>query len=81
VLFRCCVEDNITVLCSLHQVDLAIDWAHRLLGLRDGEVVLDSPVDGSVDHARIMEVYQRLDPTGLKAVEYTVAAAPKRIPA
>jgi len=76
VLFRCCVEDNITVLCSLHQVDLAIDWAHRLLGLRDGKVVLDTPVDGSVDHARVMEVYQRLDPTGEKADEYEVHDAP-----
>jgi len=81
VLFRCCVEDNITVLCSLHQVDLAIDWAHRLLGLRDGKVVLDSLVDGSIDHARIMEVYQRLDPTGAKVNEYVVDPAPVRISA
>ncbi len=81
VLFRCCVEDNITVLCSLHQVDLAIDWAHRLVGLRDGKVVLDSPVDGSIDHARIMEVYQRLDPTGAKLAEYAVDQQPARIPA
>jgi phosphonate transport system ATP-binding protein len=81
VLFRCCVEDNITVLCSLHQVDLAIDWAHRLLGLRDGKVVLDSPVDGSIDHARIMEVYQRLDPTGAKVGEYVVDPAPVRMSA
>ncbi len=81
VLFRCCVEDNITVLCSLHQVDLAIDWAHRLVGLRDGKVVLDSPVDGSIGHARIMEVYQRLDPTGAKLAEYAVDQQPARIPA
>ncbi len=81
VLFQCCVEDNITVLCSLHQVDLAIDWAHRLLGLRDGRVVLDSPVDGSVDHARIMEVYQRLDPNGEKAAEYSASADQLREPA
>lgn len=81
VLFRCCVEDNITVLCSLHQVDLAIDWAHRLLGLRDGKVVLDSPVDSSIDHDRIMEVYQRLDPTGAKVSEYAVDTAPVRISA
>mgnify|MGYP003627241999 CR=1 FL=1 len=81
VLFRCCVEDNITVLCSLHQVDLAVDWAHRLLGLRDGKVVLDSPVDGSIDHARIMEVYQRLDPTGAKVDEYVIDRPPVRMSA
>lgn len=70
VLFRCCVEDNITVLCSLHQVDLALGWANRLIGLQDGRVVLDSPVDDDLNEERVMEVYQRLDPDGTKADEY-----------
>lgn len=70
VLFRSCVEDNITVLCSLHQVDLALGWANRLIGLRDGCVVLDTEVDTNLDTARVMEVYRRLDPTGEKAAEY-----------
>ena len=73
VLFRSCVEDDITVVCSLHQVDLAMGWANRLVGLRDGAVVLDTEVDASLDEARVMEVYQRLDPTGEKADEYEVA--------
>lgn len=70
VLFRSCVEDNITVLCSLHQVDLALGWANRLIGLRDGRVVLDTAVDTALDTERVMEVYKRLDPTGEKATEY-----------
>ncbi len=70
VLFRLCREDNITVLCSLHQVDLALGWANRLVGLRDGKVVLDTPVDDSVTQESVMEVYQRLDPTGEKLDEY-----------
>lgn len=74
VLFRSCVEDNITVLCSLHQVDLALGWANRLIGLRDGAVVLDTPVDTSLDTERVMEVYRRLDPTGAKRSEYEVPA-------
>ena len=75
-LFRCCVEDRITVLCSLHQVDLAIDWAHRLVGLRDGRMVLDKTVDGSIDTDEVMQVYRRLDPTGEKADEYETEPAP-----
>lgn len=71
VLFRLCAEDNMTVLCSLHQVDLALGWANRLIGLRDGKVVLDTPVDESVSHDSVMEVYQRLDPNGEKIAEYT----------
>ncbi|MFN3219556.1 MAG: phosphonate ABC transporter ATP-binding protein [Acidimicrobiales bacterium] len=80
VLFRCCVEDNITVLCSLHQVDLALGWANRLIGLQDGRVVLDSPVDDDLDEERVMEVYKRLDPDGTKADEYLGprAQAPSR---
>ena len=72
VLFQCCIEDNITVLCSLHQVDLALGWAQRLIGLRDGAVVLDSKVDDALDKDEVMEVYRRLDPTGEKADEYGV---------
>ena len=70
LLVQCCIEDNITVLCSLHQVDLALGWANRLIGLQDGRIVLDSPVDPSLDQERVMEVYRRLDPTGEKADEY-----------
>ncbi|WP_010315972.1 ATP-binding cassette domain-containing protein [Saccharopolyspora spinosa] len=38
--------DGLTVLCSLHPVDLALGWGHRIVGLRLGRVVLDTPVDG-----------------------------------
>lgn len=62
---------------SLHQVELALGWAERLVGLRDGEVVLDKPAAG-LDHEEVMTVYRRLDPTGERAEEYapeTIAAA------
>lgn len=75
VLFQCCREDDITVLCSLHQVDLALGWANRLLGLRDGKVVLDSPVDANLDRTQVMDVYHRLDPTGAKTDEYSLEGA------
>ena len=32
-------EDNITVLCSLHYLDLVQRYATRVIGLRDGEIV------------------------------------------
>ncbi len=70
VLFRLCLEDNITVLCSLHQVDLALGWANRLIGLRDGKIVLDTLVDETTAHEKVMDVYLRLDPDGKKIEEY-----------
>ena len=70
LLVQCCIEDNITVLCSLHQVDLALGWADRLIGLRDGKIVLDTPVDDSIDQQSVMGVYRELDPGGEKRAEY-----------
>lgn len=75
VLFSLCREENMTVLCSLHQVDLALGWANRLIGLRDGALVLDTPVDESVTHKSVMDVYQRLDPNGEKLSEYNSVVA------
>lgn len=69
VLMRVCTEEGLTVLCSLHQVDLAIGWADRLVGLRDGRLVLDKPAAG-LSTEEVMAVYRRLDPTGEKAAEY-----------
>ncbi len=36
-----CLEDNITVLCSLHQVDFALQFAQRIIGLAEGKIVMD----------------------------------------
>ncbi|MGQ0574931.1 MAG: phosphonate ABC transporter ATP-binding protein [Pseudonocardia sp.] len=59
-------EDGLTVLCSLHQVELALGWGDRIVGLRSGRVVLDTPNAGlSRDEA--MSVYAR------------VAVAPARV--
>ena len=52
-------EEGLTVLCSLHQVDLAITWADRIVGLRHGAVVLDLPATG-LSKAEVMEIYGRV---------------------
>ncbi|OBA60753.1 phosphonate ABC transporter ATP-binding protein [Mycobacterium sp. 1100029.7] len=49
-------EQRLTVLCSLHQVGLALNWGDRVIGLRDGQVVLDRPVSG-LDHDDAMSLY------------------------
>jgi phosphonate transport system ATP-binding protein len=62
LLFRVCIEEKLTVVCTLHQVDLALGWAHRLVGLRSGRKVLDRPAVG-MTRADVMEIYRRVDPT------------------
>ncbi|MFC0451210.1 phosphonate ABC transporter ATP-binding protein [Rhodococcus jostii] len=61
LLFRVCIEEKLTVVCTLHQVDLALGWAHRLVGLRGGVKVLDRPAVG-MTRDEVMAIYQRVDP-------------------
>lgn len=61
VLLRICTEERLTVLCSLHQVELALGWAHRIVGLRDGEKVLDRDAR-TLDNDDVMHVYRRVAP-------------------
>jgi phosphonate transport system ATP-binding protein len=41
-----CREDGIAAVVSLHQVELALDHADRVIGLARGRVVLDAPPEG-----------------------------------
>jgi phosphonate transport system ATP-binding protein len=52
-------ENSLTVLCSLHQVDLALGWGDRIVGLRTGRTVLDLPTAG-LDREQVMAVYSRV---------------------
>lgn len=56
------VDNGLTVLCSLHQVDLALGWGDRIVGLRHGRVVLDTPTAG-LSKSEVMEIYGRVATT------------------
>lgn len=49
-------EEHLTVICSLHQVELALGWADRIVGLRLGEVMLDSEAK-LLDRSSVMHIY------------------------
>lgn len=55
-------DEGLTVVCSLHQVDLAISWADRIVGLRHGEVVLNMATE-HLTKAEVMEIYGRVATT------------------
>jgi phosphonate transport system ATP-binding protein len=52
-------ERRLTVLCSLHQVSLALSWGDRVVGLRAGKAVLDTPVAG-LDPQDAMSLYAKV---------------------
>ena len=49
-------EDGISVFCNLHQVNLAGRYADRILGIREGRVVLDGRA-GDLSRKKIENVY------------------------
>jgi len=53
-------EFGITVICNLHQVDLALNYSDRIVGLSGGRIVLDAPTS-DVDEAYIRTIYQGHD--------------------
>lgn len=48
---------NATMVCSLHQVNLALDCFPRIVGLREGRIVFDAPRE-AVTEAMIAELYR-----------------------
>ena len=50
-------ESNITVICNLHQVDLASKYSDRIVGLLDGEIKFDQPAS-NIDKIGIKQIYK-----------------------
>lgn len=61
-------EDNLTVISSLHQVQLAIDFADRIVGLRSGRMVLDRATAGLSAEAA-SEIYSSVSGMELEDAE------------
>ena len=60
LLQKICREDGIAVVASLHQVDLAMGFADRIIGINSGRVVFDgTPTE--LDSDRLREIYLRED--------------------
>ncbi|MDB5361636.1 MAG: phnC [Rhodospirillales bacterium] len=58
LLRRLATEDGLAVLTVLHQPDLALAYADRVIGLKDGEVVFDGGPD-AISAAMVDMLYQR----------------------
>lgn len=48
---------KISVLINIHHVELALQYATRVIGIRAGEIVYDGPAD-KVDQAVLDSIYQ-----------------------
>jgi len=50
-------EFNITVVCNLHQVELATKYSDRIVGLLDGEIIFDKP-SSQIDKMSVNQIYR-----------------------
>jgi len=50
-------ERNLTVICALHQLKIAQEYGDRLVGLRHGNLVMDTPAD-RVDAQHLNQLYE-----------------------
>ena len=48
---------KLTCICNLHQVDVAMKYAKRIIGLTNGQIVYDGPPE-QLSRAKIHEIYQ-----------------------
>jgi phosphonate transport system ATP-binding protein len=58
-------EDNLSILCSLHFLDLARAYADRVIALKDGQLQFDGTPE-EIDNARFKAIY------GEDAVEFGI---------
>ncbi|HDZ49220.1 hypothetical protein LCGC14_0185880 [marine sediment metagenome] len=73
-------ERQLTVLCTLHQLELAQQYGDRIVGLKAGQIVLDSPRQ-QVALATMQKLYQgdvRVDQTNNTPVDDTPAISSTR---
>ncbi|WP_418285962.1 phosphonate ABC transporter ATP-binding protein [Halorubrum sp. DTA46] len=68
-------EEDIPVLINIHEVDLAVEYADRILGLHDGELVFDDDASALDDGARDV-IYRGATPAELHGGAKPTAAAP-----
>ncbi len=69
-------ERKMTVLCVLHQIELAREYGERLIGLRGGQLAFDRPT-AEVSDADITALYQTATPQEA-ATDERFIAAPRR---
>ncbi|NBD33942.1 MAG: phosphonate ABC transporter ATP-binding protein [Cyanobacteria bacterium] len=55
-----CEEEGLTVICNLHQVELAKVYSDRILGLHQGKLVLDQPTK-HFDQDSFNQIYRELN--------------------
>ena len=69
-------EENLLTLVNLHFVDMAMEYADRVVGLRAGEVVFDGPASGMTEETFEQIYNRRIRPDDLRGASEQERDAP-----
>ncbi|EAZ89818.1 phosphonate ABC transporter ATP-binding protein [Crocosphaera chwakensis] len=59
LLSKICKEDGVTVLASLHQVNLAMQFADRIIGIKQGKVIFDDQPVNLLNNSLLETIYDK----------------------
>ena len=76
---RICKETNIAVICNLHQVDYAVEFGERIVGLQGGSVIFDG-VPSELTSDVVHRIYPGLEDPGIGRL-LTPSVAPEPLAA
>jgi phosphonate transport system ATP-binding protein len=62
-----CKEEGIAVMCNLHQVDYAVEFGERIVGLRGGKIVFDGPPEDLTAEI-VHQIYPGLEDPGIARI-------------
>ena len=62
-----CKEEGIAVICNLHQVDYAVEFGERIVGLSGGKVIFDDTPDQLTSEI-VHQIYPGLEDPGISRV-------------
>jgi len=62
-----CKEEGIAVICNLHQVDYAVEFGERIVGLSGGKVIFDDTPDQLTTEI-VHKIYPGLEDPGISRV-------------
>ncbi|WP_194842075.1 phosphonate ABC transporter ATP-binding protein [Gracilibacillus salitolerans] len=65
-IFTICQEDQLTAIVNLHQVDVALKYATRIIGMQHGQIIFDGPTSLLTDKV-IDEIYDTKKPSLVNA--------------
>jgi iron complex transport system ATP-binding protein len=66
-------EEGLTLLCAMHDLNLAALYCRRLVFLKEGRILLDGSVEETFDENKLSEIYE----TDIRVARHPITGGPQ----